>query len=37
MRAAGVGEVWSTDTLAHPSNAVAIAPLVAQALQETPD
>jgi ribose-phosphate pyrophosphokinase len=32
MAAAGVGEVWSTDCIAHPSNAVPMAPLLAQAL-----
>ena len=29
---AGVSQVWSTDCIAHGSNAVAIAPLLAQAL-----
>lgn len=33
IKAAGVGEVWSTDCIAHPSNAVAMAPLLAQALR----
>jgi ribose-phosphate pyrophosphokinase len=33
MREAGVGEVWSTDCIAHASNAVSMAPLLAQALQ----
>lgn len=32
MHDAGVGEVWSTDCIAHPSNVVAMAPLLAQAL-----
>lgn len=32
IRAAGVGEVWSTDAIAHPSNAVSLAPLIADAL-----
>ena len=32
MAAAGIGEVWSTDCIAHPSNAVPMAPLLAQAL-----
>jgi ribose-phosphate pyrophosphokinase len=32
MQAAGVGEVWSTDCIAHPSNAVPMVPLLAQAL-----
>lgn len=31
VRAAGVGQIWSTDCVAHPSNAVAVAPLLAQA------
>lgn len=30
---AGVGQVWSTDCVAHATNAVAMAPLLAQALQ----
>jgi len=33
LREAGVGEVWSTDCVAHPSNAVSVAPLIAQALR----
>jgi ribose-phosphate pyrophosphokinase len=32
MREAGVEEIWSTDCIAHPSNAVAMAPLLARAL-----
>jgi len=32
MRDAGVGEVWSTDCIAHPSNVVSMAPALAQAL-----
>ena len=36
IRAAGVGEVWSTDCIAHPSNAVHIAPLLAEALRAIP-
>lgn len=32
MRQAGVGEVWSTDAIAHPTNVVSVAPLLAQAL-----
>ncbi len=32
IRAAGVGEVWSTDCIAHPSNAIAMAPMLAEAL-----
>lgn len=34
VQAAGVGEVWSTDSVAHPSNAVAIAPVLAPALRD---
>ncbi len=30
--AAGVGEVWSTDCIAHDSNAIAMAPVLAEAL-----
>lgn len=33
LREAGVGAVWSTDAIAHPSNAVSIVPAVARALQ----
>ena len=32
LRADGIGEVWSTDCITHPSNAVSMAPLLAQAL-----
>jgi len=32
MRAAGVGEVWSTDCIPHASNVVAMAPTLAQAV-----
>lgn len=32
LKAAGVGEVWSTDCIAHPSNAVRMAPAIADAL-----
>ena len=35
MQAAGVGEVWSTDSVPHASNAVALAPLLAAALQRS--
>jgi ribose-phosphate pyrophosphokinase len=34
LRAAGVGEVWSTDSVLHTSNRIALAPLLAQALGE---
>ena len=30
---AGVGEVWSTDCIAHPSNAIAMAPMLADAVR----
>ncbi|RPH46115.1 MAG: ribose-phosphate diphosphokinase [Burkholderiales bacterium] len=33
LRAAGVGRLWSTDALAHPSNAVPLAPLLAAGLR----
>lgn len=32
LAGAGVREVWSSDCIAHPSNAVSVAPLLAQAL-----
>jgi ribose-phosphate pyrophosphokinase len=32
VKAAGVGEVWSTDCIAHPSNAVSMVPALAEAL-----
>ena len=32
MHKAGIGEIWSTDSVAHPTNAVHIAPQLAQAL-----
>ncbi|MEW6694489.1 MAG: ribose-phosphate diphosphokinase [Pseudomonadota bacterium] len=35
LQAAGVGEVWSTDSVPHASNAVALAPLLAPALQRS--
>ena len=31
LQAAGVGEVWSTDCIAHPSNRISMAPALAQA------
>lgn len=34
LRSEGIGEVWSTDCLQHPSNAVPMAPLLAEALRE---
>ena len=33
IRSAGVGEVWSTDCIAHQSNAIAMAPVLAEALE----
>ena len=33
IRAAGVGEVWSTDCIVHASNAVQVAPMLAEALR----
>lgn len=32
IQAAGVGELWSTDCIAHDSNAIAMAPVLAEAL-----
>jgi ribose-phosphate pyrophosphokinase len=34
LRANGIGEVWSTDCVAHPTNAVSMAPELAQALRD---
>lgn len=34
LRAAGVGRVWSTDAVAHETNVVSVAPLLAQALRQ---
>ncbi len=34
LRAAGVRALWSTDSIPHPSNVIALAPLLAAALQE---
>lgn len=36
MRSHGIGEVWSTDTVTHTSNAVPMAGLLAEALQRLP-
>jgi ribose-phosphate pyrophosphokinase len=33
LAAAGVREVWSTDSIAHPSNRIAVAPLIAPVLR----
>jgi ribose-phosphate pyrophosphokinase len=35
MQAAGVGRVWSTDCIVHPSNAVSVMPLLAQAVGQS--
>jgi ribose-phosphate pyrophosphokinase len=35
LRAAGVREVWSTDSVPHPSNVVSIAPMLARALSSS--
>jgi ribose-phosphate pyrophosphokinase len=32
IKRAGVGEIWSTDCIEHPTNAVSVAPLIAEAL-----
>jgi ribose-phosphate pyrophosphokinase len=32
LRAAGVGHIWSTDTVAHPTNAISVLPILARAL-----
>ncbi|MCX7902381.1 MAG: phosphoribosyltransferase family protein, partial [Burkholderiaceae bacterium] len=32
LRQAGVAEIWSADTVPHPTNAIAVLPLLAQAL-----
>ena len=37
MREAGIGEIWSTDCITHPSNAVPVAPLLAAALTGAAD
>lgn len=34
LHAAGVSQVWSADTVAHPTNAIAVLPLMAQALAQ---
>lgn len=34
IKAAGVSDIWSTDCIPHPSNAVEMAPLIAQALKQ---
>lgn len=34
MRASGIAEIWSTDSIEHPTNRIALAPLLAGALRE---
>jgi len=34
LRRAGIGQIWSTDCIPHPSNVISMAPLLAQAVQE---
>lgn len=34
IKAAGVGEIWSTDCITHSSNAISMAPVLADALQQ---
>lgn len=34
LRAAGIGRIWSSDSIPHPSNAVSLAPALAAALEE---
>jgi ribose-phosphate pyrophosphokinase len=34
IKAAGVDQIWSTDCIAHSSNAISMAPVLAQALQQ---
>ena len=36
LSAAGVGRIWSTDTVAHSTNAISIVPLLAAALVAQP-
>ncbi|GAB4205712.1 MAG: ribose-phosphate pyrophosphokinase [Tibeticola sp.] len=36
LREAGVGQIWSSDSIAHETNAVPLAPLLAQALAALP-
>lgn len=33
LRAAGVGSIWSCDTVPHPTNAISVVPLLAEALR----
>ena len=34
LAAAGIGRVWSTDAVPHPTNAISVAPLIAGALTQ---
>jgi ribose-phosphate pyrophosphokinase len=34
LRAAGVGSIWSSDTVPHPTNAISVVPLLANALRQ---
>ena len=34
LREAGIGEIWSSDSIPHPSNAFSLAPLLASALEQ---
>lgn len=36
LRAAGVGSIWSADTVPHPTNAISVVPLLADALRRLP-
>jgi len=33
LRDAGVNHIWSCDSIPHPSNAIALAPILAAAIQ----
>ena len=35
LRQVGVGEVWSTDSISHPSNCIALTDLLAEAVRAT--
>lgn len=36
LRAAGVDSIWSSDTVPHPTNAISVVPLLADALRQLP-
>ncbi|TGD74853.1 ribose-phosphate diphosphokinase [Mangrovimicrobium sediminis] len=36
LRAAGIGDIWSSDSVTHPSNAFGLAPALAEALRAEP-